>query len=118
VTQCSITSHNVVFINRNYADYYKLTPENAAHLIAAVKSDKTEEFNEDEDEDNFDDENPLINMYPQMDIIDPENHGDDEEDSYNEDDLDVHDVIHPIYIPPHAQASLLGPLSNKMNMSF
>jgi hypothetical protein len=86
VTQCSLTSRNVVFLNRNYADYYKLTPENVAHLIAAIKNDGTEEF-EDEDEDNPDDESLFINMYPHMDILDAEPDGDDDEDSYDEDDL-------------------------------
>jgi hypothetical protein len=61
VTQYSLTSRNVVFLNRNHADYYKLTPENVADLIAAVKNDDTEEFDDDEDEDNPDDENPFIN---------------------------------------------------------
>jgi hypothetical protein len=42
LTKCSITSLNVVFLNRNYAYYYKSTPENFAHLIAAVKNDDTE----------------------------------------------------------------------------
>jgi hypothetical protein len=68
VTQCSLTSRNVVLFNRNYADYYKLTPENVAHLIAAVKNN-----------------------------------------SYDEDDLDLHDFNHPNYMPPHVQARLLGP---------
>jgi hypothetical protein len=109
VTQCSLTSSNVVFSNRNYADYYKLTPENVAHLIASVKNDDTEEFDEDENEDNPDDESPFINMYPHMDILDAEPDGYDDEDSYDEDDLDLHDVNHPDYIPPHVQARLIGP---------
>jgi hypothetical protein len=42
VTQCSLTSRNVVFLNRNYADYCKLTSENVVHLIAVVKNDDTD----------------------------------------------------------------------------
>jgi hypothetical protein len=123
-------SCNVVFLNRNYADYYNLTPENVAHLIVAVKNDNTEEFDEDEDKDNSDDENLFINMYLHMDILDAEPDGDD-----NEDELDLHDVNHPNYMPPHVQSHLLGPhgrsviykhfiiltqecLRNKMKMSF
>jgi hypothetical protein len=109
MTQCSPTSRNVVFINTNYADYYKLKPENVAHLIAAVKNDNTEEFDEDEDEVNPNDENLLINMYPHMDILDTDPDGDNNKESYDKDDLDLHDVNHPDYIPPHVQASLLGP---------
>jgi hypothetical protein len=109
VTQCSLTSRNVVFLNRNYADYYKLTPENVGHLIAAVKNDNTEEFDEDEDEDNPNNENPFINMYPHMDILDAEPDGDNDKDSYDEDDLDLYDVNHPNYMPPHVQARLIGP---------
>jgi hypothetical protein len=56
---------------------YKLTPENVAHIIAAVKNDDTEEFDEDEDEDNPDDENPFSNMYPHMDILHAEPNGND-----------------------------------------
>jgi hypothetical protein len=52
VTQCSLTSRNVVVLNWNYVDYYKLTPENVSHLIAAVKKDDNEEFDEDKDEGN------------------------------------------------------------------
>jgi transposase InsO family protein len=109
MTQCSLTSRNIVFLNRNYADYYKLSPENVAHLIAAVKNDDTEEFDENADEDNPDDENPFINMYPHMDVLDAEPDGGDDEDLYDKDDLDLHDVNHPDYMPPHVQDRLLGP---------
>jgi hypothetical protein len=77
VTQCSLTSRNVVFLNRNYADYYKLAPENVAHQIAAVKNYDTEESDEDEDEDNPNDDNLFINMYPHMDILDADLDGTD-----------------------------------------
>jgi len=46
-TECSLTSRNVVFLNRNYADYYKLTPENVAHLIAAITNKKDEAYDDD-----------------------------------------------------------------------
>jgi hypothetical protein len=108
-SQCSITSRNVVFLNRNYANYNKLDPENVAHLIAAVKNDDTEEFDEDDDEVNPNDENPFINMYPHMEALDAEPDGDDDKDLYDEDDLDLHDVNHPDYMLPHDQARLIGP---------
>jgi hypothetical protein len=108
VTQFSLKSRNAVFLNRNYVYYYKLTPEKVAHLIAAVKNDDTEEFDEDEDEDHPDDENSF-NMYPHMDILDADTNGDNNKDSYDEDDLDLHDVNHPDYMPTHVQTGLIRP---------
>jgi hypothetical protein len=95
----------VVFLNQNHADYYKLALENVDHVIAAVKDDNTEEFDEDEDEDNPNDKNPFINMYPHMDILDTESKGDDDGDSYNENDLDnppiaCHHMFKPVYLDP------------------
>jgi hypothetical protein len=43
-------------------------------------------------------------MYPQMDILDAEPDGDNDEELYDKDDLDLHDVNHPNYMPPHVQA--------------
>jgi hypothetical protein len=70
---------------------------------------KNDEFDEDEDQENPDDENLFINMYPHMDILDTEPDGDDNEDSYDKDDLDLHDINHPDYMPLHVQAHLHGP---------
>jgi hypothetical protein len=36
-------------------------------------------------------------------------HAKSDEDLYDEDDLDLHDVNHPNYMPLHVQARLLGP---------
>jgi hypothetical protein len=43
-----------------------------------------------------------------MDILHAEPDGNENEDSYDEDDLDLHDVNHPDYMSPHVQAHLLG----------
>jgi hypothetical protein len=37
MTQCSLVSCNLGFLNQNYADYYKLTPENVDHLISGFQ---------------------------------------------------------------------------------
>jgi hypothetical protein len=54
-------------------------------------------------------ENPFINMYQHMDILVSEPNGNDDKDAYDEDDLNLHDVSHPDYMPPHVQDRLLGP---------
>jgi hypothetical protein len=44
-----------------------------------------------------------------MFIIDVDFDGSDNEDSYNGEDLDLYDINHPDYMPPHVQAHLIGP---------
>jgi hypothetical protein len=48
-------------------------------------------------------------MYPHIGSLDAEPNGDDDKDLYDKDDLDLHDVNHPNYMPPHVQDRLLGP---------
>ena len=41
--------------------------------------------------------------------LNTESDGEDETDSDEEADLDIGDINHPDYMPPHVQARLLGP---------
>jgi hypothetical protein len=48
-------------------------------------------------------------MHHHIDILDNEPDGDENEDSYDEDDVDLHNVNHPDCMPLHIQSRLLGP---------
>jgi hypothetical protein len=50
-------------------------------------------------------------MYPHMEIFDAEHDGDDNKDSYNEDDLDLY-VNHQYYMQPHVHAHVPQEIQN------
>jgi hypothetical protein len=63
ITRKSIQSRTAIFILQSYGKYYKIEPSKRAHLIAALKSPSTEQYDDDDPSDDDDSNNADIDVH-------------------------------------------------------